>query len=81
MHEIIWREIDFLYLYIFVCCIVFKAMKSLGQDPQIGSKLSTLLAEADFEIKDFQERFLCYGKTEYKKKKKGDTLLKKNSFA
>ncbi|GAA5799216.1 S-adenosyl-L-methionine-dependent methyltransferase [Helicostylum pulchrum] len=39
----------------------FKAMKSLGQDPQIGSKLSTLLAEADFEIKDFQERFLCYG--------------------
>lgn len=56
-------------------------MKSLGQDPQIGSKLSTLLVEADFEIKDFQERFLCYGKTEYKKeKKKGEYSSKKKTL-
>ncbi|CAO3617561.1 unnamed protein product [Mucor hiemalis] len=41
----------------------FQAMQEAGQDPWIGSKLSGLLSENQFDVYDVQERYLSYGKS------------------
>lgn len=64
---------------LYVCCmLVFKAMAGIGQDPFIGSKLGTLLTEANFDVIDSQEKFLSYGKRNSNHQK--DFLKHINSF-
>lgn len=36
-------------------------MQEAGQDPWIGSKLSSLLTDIDFDVLDVQEKYLSYG--------------------
>lgn len=41
-------------------------MQEAGQDPWIGSKLSGLLSDNQFDVYDVQERYLSYGKKDKK---------------
>lgn len=47
-------------------------MQDAGQDPWIGSKLSGLLSDNQFDVLDVQERYLSYGN---KKKRVSSHLL------
>ncbi len=36
-------------------------MQDAGQDPWIGTKLSSVLTDIKFDVLDIQERYLSYG--------------------